>query len=81
MRTIYTSAELVISPLDVSDHANKLTDTAFNALNSIYEVLVDKNGRPRFSKEEALAFKWLKQLPSLCDPSLEPNPWHAINFF
>ena len=81
MRNIYTSAELVISSLDIGDNGNKLTEVALDALSSIYEVLVDKDGRPRFSMEEAVAFKWLKQLPSLCDPNLEPNPWHAIDFF
>jgi hypothetical protein len=81
MRKIYTSAELVICSLDVGDDSNKLIEVAFDALSSIHEVLVDKDGRPRFSTEEVIAFKWLKQLPSLCDPSLEPNPWHAIDFF
>jgi hypothetical protein len=81
MRQIYTSAELVISSLDIGDDANKLTEIAFDALNSIYDILVDEEGRPRCSMQEARAFKWLEKLPSLCDPNLEPNPWHAIDFF
>ena len=86
MRDIYSSAELVISSLDVGEVANKLTEVAFDTYNAIYDVLIGPDGQERLSTDEMVAFEWLKDLPSLCvdtdaGNNLENNPWQAMDYF